>query len=387
MRLVFSSRVILTFASFVLFSGCSKPAKVAAAPEPEKKYSVPRSRAADDAGRFFAGIPGKPDGPFHELEQDAAWAAHSKEFAQMWERREKAYLPALRKFQQSAIAAEPFSKGPVFYPFGGPDILTARTFFPNNGTYVLVGLEPPGTVPDVSAARSADLTQYLPGVRQTLGTLLRQSFFITADMAKQVRGQISDGLLLPLLIQLSLMRCEILGHQSVSIEADGKVVPRLTRDANFKGSRNDGVAVDFQLPTGEIRHLYYFSVNLQDRSFKENTALQAYLKSLQPYTTFFKSASYLPHGWNFTAIRNEVLANSHAIVQDDSGVPYRFIDKKAWNVRLYGQYSPPYGIFKNMLQPDLLKAYEESSPTPLGFYIGYGYGRRPSTVMVMSKKS
>ena len=35
----------------------------------------------------------------------------------------------------------------LFYPFGGPDLLSAAQFFPAASSYVLVGLEPPGRIP------------------------------------------------------------------------------------------------------------------------------------------------------------------------------------------------------------------------------------------------
>ncbi|MBI4903239.1 MAG: hypothetical protein HY820_06360 [Acidobacteria bacterium] len=348
---------------------------------------MPVSAAAQDAARFFAGMEGRADGPFRELEKEKAWTWHRKESNAMWARADKEQFPALRAFQQKEIAGKEFSRGTVFYPFGGPDIFTACTLFPNNNTYVLVGLEPPGTVPDLAAVKSAKLEKYLARVRLMMDSLPRRSFFITANMDHQVRGQISDGLALPLLMQLARLNAEIIGHAAVTVDKDGKVIPRKEERQAPSSLRNDGIAVDFKLPgDAAARHLLYFSVNLHDSHLPSNATFLAFLKGLRPYTAFFKSASYLPHQKGFASIRQEVLENGGAIVQDDTGIPYRFIDQAVWNVKLYGAYTQPYGSYKYLVQQDLKKAYDEGKATPLDFYIGYGYRKAPSSLLVFSKK-
>ena len=49
------------------------------------------------------------------------------------------------------------------------------------------------------------------------------------------------------------------------------------------------------------------------------------------------------HCPGFSMIRERVLAESGAVLQDDSGVPYHYYLTSNWRVQLYGQYSEPYG--------------------------------------------
>jgi len=44
-------------------------------------------------------------------------------------------------------------------------------------------------------------------------------------------------------------------------------------------------------------------------------------------TSYFKATSYMTHKAQFSMIRDQVLAKSDAILQDDSGIPYRFFQR------------------------------------------------------------
>jgi len=91
-----------------------------------------------------------------------------------------------------------------------------------------------------------------------------------------------------------------------------------------------------------------------------------------PCFTFLKSASYLMHHPFFGAIRKRILAMSYAILQDDSAVPYRYYDREAWDVTLYGRYDGPIKLFADDFEPELYDAYR-STPgiKPLDFRFGY----------------
>lgn len=322
----------------------------------------------------------------HDLESSPEWRGQAHDFAAIWQRFQTVRQPRLREFQKAELSSEAFRTDTLFYPFGGPDILNASQLFPQQKTYVLVGLEPPGTVPDAEAIRSANLALYLPRLRFTLESVFRRSFFVTADMDAQLRGQITDGVAPLLLVQLGRLGATIKGAESVMLDEKGNLQKRMP-DAP---RRNTGVAFDFQFADSPVpRRLLYFSVNLSDKPLEGNSAFQAFLASRKPVATFFKSASYLPHRKDFALIREVVLANSSAVLQDDTGIPYRYIDRGVWNVQLYGDYTHPYGSFRNMVQPDLKKAFEEKGDNvhPLPFYMGYGYGRAPSTLLAFRKKS
>src|SRR5262249_7715987 len=106
---------------------------------------------------------------------------------------------------------------------------------------------------------------------------------------------------------------------------------------------------------------------------------------LKGTATLLKATSYMVHKQEFSIIRDRILSNSTTVLQDDSGIPYRFFDVAAWTVQLYGSYVRPYGSFRWLEQTDLRKAYLAPGPKPLAFRIGYGYGRIPSNLLLATK--
>jgi hypothetical protein len=359
--------------------------KAAAAAAGLKGFPVPQSKDADDFGRFLAGIPGRADGPYAKFEKDPAWSVHRKAFDGEWAKFEEKRVPVLSNFKKNELNGAPNSGGTLFYPFGGPDFVTANLFFPENNNYVFVGLEPAGTVRPASAFEQKPLANTLPRIRLTLESLLIRSFFITDQMDKQVRGQITDGLLPLLLVQMVRTGHLIRGHEYVTIDEKGNYVARKATE----GQRNKGVVIEFQRQgSEEVKRLAYFSVNVHNESLKDNKEFIAFMDQLKPMSSFFKSASYLPHRDDFSMIRDLVLSKSSAIAQDDTGIPFRFFEQAKWDVNLYGKYTQPYGSFKFRKQTDLKVAFDKGQNVKdLGFFIGYGFGRAPSNLLVARRRS
>jgi hypothetical protein len=345
-----------------------------------------RGRDAGDLARFLAGMKAAEGSAYEPVEQDDEWIAHQREFQVLWSDFARQRFPAMREFERRELGAEAGRGRALFYPFGGPDALTALTLFPEAPVYVLVGLEPPGTLPRWSQFHLNSLRLPLKRIRGTVESLLRRSFFITAEMDRQLRGQVTDGVLVPMIVQLARRDCQILGYQFVSISAGGKVVARNPRE---RGVANPGVLVEFRRPGSErSQFLSYYSVNLATPRLSANRAFLDHLESLGPLNTFFKSTSYMPHNGAFGLLRDEVLARSSQVVQDDSGIPFRHFAASRWGVQLYGDYERPYGSFRNLVQQDLKRAYDQPGQArKLEFAIGYGFKRIPSNLLVARRKS
>ena len=119
-----------------------------------------------------------------------------------------------------------------------------------------------------------------------------------------------------------------------------------------------------------------------------NKSFMAFLPRMQPIDAMFKAASYLTHRDQFSVIRGKTLELAQAIIEDDSGIPYRFFDHERFDVTLFGSYETPISIFKMRLQPDLKAAYKsgEVPVKTLDFGIGYSYPKMPSNLLLAKKK-
>ncbi len=378
----FRSLYLLGFV--MLFSACGRTPQSVSADRgsPAQLDTVPRLRDADDAGRFIAGLPGSAGSPFTALETTEAWQDHRRLLDDAWSKAENPLINGLRAFQKEELNDSELRNSPVFYPFGGPDALTLTLGFPQSPVYIMVGLEPAGTLPSASQMKSKDIAKYLAANRETVDSELSRSFFVTREMDRQFRGQVTDGLLLPILHLLVRTHDTILGFRYVRLDEQGETIDRA---ADYKAPTrygNKGVEIEFRAEADQSLHrLYYFSVNLSDERLTENHPFLAYLSRLQGTTTLLKATSYLTHQREFSVIRDRILTNSAAILQDDSGIPYRRFQTGDWKVQLYGEYNRPYGSFRPFEQPDLRKAYEAGAK-PLPLRLGYGYSKVASNLLL-----
>jgi hypothetical protein len=378
----------LCLCSAVLMLSCShaSDARNEKLPVDRLLEPVPHDRYADDVGRFLAGLPARTDSPFASFQDNTAWARHRQELDSAWTRMESDRLPAMRAFQKAELGTYPAAASPVFYPFSGPDALTVTVFFPLSPVYVMVGLEPAGTLPGSKQFERKNLDSYLAATRSSVASELDRSFFITRQMDRQFRGQVTDGLCLPILELLVRSGHTILGFRYVRLDDGGQIVERAS-DYHAPGRiGNKGLEIEFRRDNDQSVHkLFYFSVNLSNERLQEDRPFLSFLSRLQGATTFLKATSYMIHKPEFSIIREQVLRESAAVLQDDSGVPYHFYLSPSWRVQLYGEYVRPYGSFRWLEQPDLRNAYLTQKPRPLPFRIGYGFRDIPSNLLFASR--
>lgn len=369
----------------VLFSGCSAPRRVAAEslPKEQQTDSVPHAREANDVARYLAGMPGTPGSPYATLEESEVWKEHRRIVDAAWREAASEQFSGLRKFQMDELSDPALQTAAVFYPFSGPDSLTTTLYFPHNPLYVMVALEPAGSLPTPRQIAAKQTPQYLSAIRETMASELGRSFFITRQMDHQFRGQVTDGLLVPILQLLVRSGHSIVGFRYVRLDETGQVIDRAPDYHASTRYGNKGVEIEFQNDAdSSVHHLFYFSVNLSNDRLRENTPFQLYLSRLTGTVSMLKATSYMPHQPGFSMIRDALLRNSRAILQDDSGIPFEKFAPDQWKVQLYGDYNQPYGSFRWMEQPGLRKAYKTSNPKPLPMHVGYGYRRITSNLQL-----
>jgi hypothetical protein len=386
--------VLAPLLSLVFLTGCGASHTSAAAPAEEQpkaaespRSDVPRLRQANDTARFLAGMPGTAGSPFAALEETPTWQDHHRQLDAAWSRAETELLSGVRKFQVDELNSSAFQSRTVFYPFSGPDALTATQYFPHNAVYVMVALEPAGTLPTIEQITKKDLAGYLAAMRETTADELGRSFFITRQMDKQFRGQVTDGLLIPILQLLVRTGHTVQGFRYVRLDEMGQVIGRTVDYKAPTRYGNKGLEIDFQTDSDSSFHkLLYLSVNIADDRLRENTPFQLYVSHLTQTVSMLKATSYMTHQPGFSMIRQALLKNSYAILQDDSGLPYKAFDPAQWKVQLYGDYIKPYGSFGWLEQPDLRTAYQTLSPKPLPMHVGYGYRKITSNLLLAIRR-
>jgi hypothetical protein len=88
------------------------------------------------------------------------------------------------------------------------------------------------------------------------------------------------------------------------------------------------------------------------------------------------------HMDEFSDARTFLLNHSKTIVQDDSGIPYRFFDANDWDVLCIGRYPGPIKLFENRYQRDLAAAMKSSNSPALTFSFGYRWHPSESSILI-----
>jgi hypothetical protein len=157
-------------------------------------------------------------------------------------------------------------------------------------------------------------------------------------------------------------------------------------DATGK-QKHMGVEIRFRRPSERVsRQMFYFSTDLGP-AFQRDPDFSRFLTHLGKAETLVKSCSFLLHWGTCNGIRNHILKTSSLILEDDTGVPFRYLQSSDWRVELFGEYSAPDRPFKKQYQHDLAEAFaEKANVKTLGFSLGYGYNRRPSS-MILARRA
>lgn len=334
---------------------------------------------ANDTARLLAGLPLPLHSPLARYENDPAWKQHAQAFNGAWKKLDDGQLRKVRAWSEANLK---HPQETLFYAFSGPDFLYADAFFPKARTYVLAGLEAVGAIPEINERTRHSLTD----LRASMSTILNISFFITRHMREQLHdGSQLTGTLPILYVFLARAGKEIKDVTLIQLESDGSTKPidRTLRGRAF-GKTGSGVKIDFADADGAQRTLYYFSTDLSDPGVK-TTGFLPFCEKLAPGDAFLKSASYLMHGHGFNTIREFLIANSRAIVQDDSGIPLRFFKAGEWTFEPFGNYLHPLGIFPNTYQPRLKEMFAKAPK--LDFGVGYRHRPNESNLMIATRNS
>ena len=329
----------------------------------------------NDTARFLAGLPPALNSPLAAATRDQGWQSHSAEMNVAWAAIEKRLLMRIRVWSAAKLAAP---RATMFYMFGGPDFIHADAFFPNASVYVLSGLEPIGPLPNVPAPPSEDLAAALGSLRLSLNNFLQFGYFITSEMGTQFKSGTFTGILPVLYMFLARSDKTISQVELVTLNGSGEAVP-------VRGKRKPtGVRISFSSADGRPRRLYYFRTDLSDAGVGKSGFLK-FCARLGQGDSLLKSASYLLHLESFSNVRKFLLKHSAVIVQDDSGVPLKYLVPGNWRLRPFGQYVGPTDEFKRHYQPELAQLFRSGGAQPVNFGIGYRWHPQRTNILIADR--
>jgi hypothetical protein len=247
---------------------------------------------------------------------------------------------------------------------------------------VLSGLEPVGRLPELKHISRRSLPGVLGHLRASTGSILSVSFFLTKQMRAQLHNAHLNGTLPILYAFLARSGKTVTDVGFVTLEPDGSVKPS---DGAPLGKAANGVKISFTSDGSKSQTLYYFSTDVSNGGLR-NSGFLKFCEQLGTGDAFVKSASYLMHGHSFSMVRDFLLTHTASIVQDDSGVPVRFLKSEDWQLQPFGRYLGPISLFSRRYQRQLSDVFRANRAKPIAFGVGYRWRPNESNLLLAKRQ-
>lgn len=343
---------------------------------------------SDFTARFIAGLPQTERNAFQSAESKNYWQIHKQNFESDWNDLKTKRIDSMMIWQKNIFSNIVNDSLVVFYPFSGPDFLHAYYLYPEAKTYILAALEPITDLPDILKLNDDNRKIFLQSVDNSLRDIYNKSYFITTHMQDDFKSDRARGVLPVFYVFLVRTGHEILSVKKVAVSPDGTLTDSLPllKDPAYAS----GVQFTFrQQNSPDVKEMYYFSMDVSDKGLLRKKGFVPFIKKQGPVNTFIKSASYLWHYSTFSVIRKTTLEISNTIFQDDTGIPYKYINNDSMNVQFFGEYTKPVKDFGDyVFQSDLDSAYKQNlNVQKLPFHLGYHWGDKRQSFMFVTKKN
>jgi hypothetical protein len=341
------------------------------------------NRRATATAQILAGITPNPLEPaLKRFVENDTFREHQQWMTSSWNQ-VRGRIQTMETWRSHEVKIAGAQKKALLYPFSGPDFLNAYTLFPDHGRYVFFSLERPGTIPDLESVTPVQFTQLLQDVRSAFRDIFERNYFITSYMTKQLTTPWIRGAVPVMATMMALMNRRIVRIEPLDL------FPELTEAYDLPDAKRPrvlmrAVRIEFANPSAPgTQQLYYVALDATDKALEFYPEFLNWVGQHKPATVLIKSASYLLHDQQFAKTREMLLGAADVVVQDDTGIPYRFISQMPWQVKLYGRYNRPVRPMRYGYQKDLEAAYSSrQEQVPLPFPFGYHWRGQQSGLIV-----
>ncbi len=359
-----------------------------AMPSQGVRYAMPGPvLAGNDVANFLAGVTLPDASPLSSLQRSSWYREHVRALGRLSQRFDRNYYSKMRAWSAAELAPRIPMRVPVYYFFGGPDAVSPLALFPDAPLYILGGLESVGSIMPPNALPPEEVALGLENLRKSAEVILSFGHFVTKDMKAELDRTAFRGVLPLIYMFIALAGGEIVSTRYIAVVGGGAVQELGSESFQSKGQL-PGVRIEFRRRgRSEVQTLFYVQANVADDFLKSNGSLLQWAGSHGAGNVYLKAASYLLHEPYFSRIRSFLLNYAISVLQDDSGIPFRFFRDGRWQLWLFGTYSGPLDIFTKYYQSDLQSAFATSGAVaPLPFGTGYKWRLGESNLMLAIKQ-
>lgn len=282
----------------------------------------------------------------------------------------------------------------IVYPFGGGDLLSALTTYPEAKEITTMSLEHGGDPRRIIGLHKEALRRSLEAIRSASAGLLVANDSKTENLMKVQRGE------LPGQLSFFLMALAVHGYVPVSLKyfalgSDGNVqmlsqeqIPAAQLGATGKKAallHSRWVSPDFAEQFSNLELTFrrangspdggqllvhrHIAANLDDAHFAASPNLLNYLRQRSRVSAMTKAASYLLWRDNFSTIRSYLLESMAFMVSDSTGIPPQFARAAGFEQRAFGTFHESF-LGANANYNQQFRELWKGAP-PLSFRYGY----------------
>jgi hypothetical protein len=305
----------------------------------------------------------------HCADLDRAYADYRKDWVDV----AQPFLASLRPKDLPAV---------VVYPFGGGDLTSALTTFPDAEEITTFSLEPAGDVRPIDRLARDRLASELASHRGHIERLFAKAHSRTDNLDKEAHTELPGEILFALAalvvhgaepVSLRYFRLRPDGSPAFVSEDDiasaarsPKALRKLFENAELRFRRNG----DGGNPVQVLRHIAF---NLDDQHLRADPALLAYLDHQGKVAAMTKAASHLLWSSHFSLIRGWLLEHTDWMVSDSTGIPPRFARPAGFVQETYGTFDGPaaFGLYNDGDAHDFKALFSAQPLRELAFRYGY----------------
>lgn len=362
--------------------------KSATTPEaPKAETEVPQTLTDSQITGFARFISGMNYPVKYKMNASAAWQNYATGNTKNWDVLDNRIGKKIRNWVSTSkleISGEPKT---LFYPFAGGDFYYPDLFFPNQDTTIMIGLEPCGSIFNPDKEEADTVAKYFKILQHSMFFPHQLGFFRTKSMKDDFNNHLLNGTIHTVLFYMSKAGYDLHYLKFFNLDANGNKIDETDAQPGDT-KRYKGYRIGYSKNgKGLVQELVYFSQDASDGGLKSQPGVMAFMNKRGKVVTFYKAASYLMHYDRFSMVRNFATKNSVRLLQDDSGIPYKFLLSNDFDVTLYGKFNNTLNMFKAEFQPDLKEAYATSKADSLPFLIGYTAPRGECNLQLAKKRT
>ncbi len=331
----------------------------------------------------------------------AAVDAHCRQLAPAIEKYRKVYEEQAQRFIAELRPKDLPTQ--VVYPFGGGDLLTALTAYPQARDITSISLELVGDPRRLPRLDRSKLAKSLAALRPLLlGLVDLEDFSRSVDLSRVQQGDI-PGELSIFLVGLAVHNLEPVSLRYFRLEASGEIHYLTAEEIaavekkHAKKRKGSWTAPDFSEafanmelgfknrrdPNAPIQVYRHIAANLSDASLKADPALLTHLASKGRVAALVKAASYLLWQDGFSLIRNYLLEHADFILSESSGIPPHFATKAGFEQLTYGDFHKAYLPDASVeISREFAKLWRSQPRRELPFRFGYPDDRKKNHLLV-----